>query len=156
MVELVIFSTCGVSITRDIILISGEAMKRITVLLALLVLTVGTVHATTHIVKFGGKKYSPKSLTVAVGDTIVWQGDFDAHPLTLTKAPAGAKGFAHVSSGASFTYFVAVPGNYEYICDEHVDQGMSGSFTATPGDSNGSRDSGTKFEYAPKQDEFSH
>ncbi|SRR5579883_131043 len=87
--------------------------------------------ATTHIVKFGGRKYTPKTLTVAVGDTIIWQGDFEEHPLTLTSAPKGAPGFAHIEKGSSFRYVVTVAGNYNYICDEHEDEGMVGSFTAT-------------------------
>ena len=114
-------------------------MKTLIMLLALFSLTVGSAYATTHTITFSGKKYSPKSLTVSVGDTIVWQGDFDAHPLTLTKAPAGAATFAHIEKGSSYSYIITVAGNYEYICDMHVDEGMSGSFTAAG--------SGTKIEY---------
>jgi plastocyanin len=102
-------------------------------LIAIVTLAAGTAIATTHLIKFGGslgKKYSPESVTVNVGDTIVWTGDFDEHSLSLMKAPAGAKGFKSIQSGHTFRYIVTVPGRYDYQCDDHVDQGMIGSFTA--------------------------
>ncbi|HET6402278.1 MAG TPA: plastocyanin/azurin family copper-binding protein [Candidatus Kapabacteria bacterium] len=104
-------------------------------------MSASVVSATTHIIKFGGplgKRYAPASLTVAVGDTIVWIGDFDNHSLSLMKAPAAAKGFKSIQSGSTFRYIVSVPGEYDYQCDDHVDQGMIGSFTAVA--------SGTKIE----------
>ena len=89
-------------------------------------------NATTYTIKFGGplgKTYSPKSLAVSVGDTIVWVGNFDDHPLTLTKSPSGAPTFMHIEKGASYRYVVRVAGSYAYQCDEH--EGMVGSFSAT-------------------------
>jgi plastocyanin len=83
-----------------------------------------------HIIKFGGRKYTPSSLTVHVGDDIVWQGDFSEHSLTLTSAPSGATKFSHITTGTSYTYHVQVAGGYKYQCDDHVDDGMVGSFTA--------------------------
>ena len=61
--------------------------------------------AATHIIKFGGplgKRYSPSSLTVAVGDTMAWIGNFDSHSLSLMKAPPGAAYFKEIQSGSSF------------------------------------------------------
>ena len=104
------------------------------IFLALFLLTATTANATTHIIKFGGslgKRYEPKSITVAVGDTIIWTGNFDDHPLSLIKAPSGAPGFMHIEKGSSFMYIVKVAGKYEYQCDDHIDEGMVGSFTAT-------------------------
>jgi plastocyanin len=98
-----------------------------------MVVVAAAAHATTHIIKFGGSlddTYAPESMTIAVGDTIVWQGNFGKHPLTLETAPKGAAGFAHISSGDSYSYVVRVAGKYHYICDKHVDMGMEGDFTA--------------------------
>jgi plastocyanin len=103
-------------------------MKTILILLALTF--AASVGATTHIVKFGGRKYTPSSLTVAVGDTIVWQGDFSEHSLSLMKAPAGAQIFKNIEKGTTFRYVVRVAGSYAYECDDHVDEGMVGSFNA--------------------------
>lgn len=108
-------------------------MIRFTVLLFLMILSTSSVWAVTHIIKFGGplgKKYSPASLAVNVGDTLVWIGDFDEHSLSLMKAPPGAAGFKSIQSGGTFRYIVKVAGHYDYQCDDHVDQGMIGSFTA--------------------------
>ena len=96
-------------------------------------LAAGTsAHATTHIIQFGGAfgfAYSPNSLTVSVGDTIVWDGSFSVHPLSSTSVPAGAASF-HNTSGTTFSYHVTVAGTYDYQCDVHFGIGMVGSFTA--------------------------
>jgi plastocyanin len=84
----------------------------------------------THVIKFGGRKYTPKTLTVNVGDVIEWQGDFSEHTLSLIKAPTGAPVFKNIDKGRSFQYTVKVAGYYYYQCDDHVDEGMDGSFTA--------------------------
>jgi len=93
----------------------------------------GTVQAATHTINFGGTlghRYDPSSLTgVAVGDEIVWMGDFSEHPLTLTASPAGAQTFSHVNTGTSFSYTVTVAGSYSYQCDFHFSEGMVGSFS---------------------------
>ena len=83
-----------------------------------------------HVVKFSGKKYSPNTLTVNIGDVITWQGDFSEHPLSLISAPKGAATFSHIQKGSSYSYTVHVAGNYRYECDMHADEGMAGSFTA--------------------------
>jgi len=82
------------------------------------------------VIKFGGRKYTPKSLTVNVGDVIVWEGDFSEHSLSLVKAPAVAPWFKDIDKGRSFQYTVKVAGYYYYQCDDHVDEGMDGNFTA--------------------------
>lgn len=89
--------------------------------------------AARHIIKFGGSlgyDYSPESVTVNVGDTILWVGDFSKHPLSLIKVPGGAAKFSHITSGSTYQYVVTTPGAYEYQCDKHIDEGMEGSFNA--------------------------
>ncbi|MBI5475938.1 MAG: T9SS type A sorting domain-containing protein [Ignavibacteriales bacterium] len=91
------------------------------------------LNATTHIIQFGGSfgfAYSPNNISVAVGDTIQWQGSFALHPLSSTIIPSGTSGW-HVSSGSTFSYVVAQPGTYNYQCDVHSTFGMVGSFTAS-------------------------
>ena len=74
-----------------------------------------------------GNTYSPSSVTVNVGDSILWQGDFSTHPLASLTIPAGAASFSQ-STGASFWYVVTTPGTYNYKCTVHA--GMTGSFVA--------------------------
>ena len=138
-VSIILYSAVVISVRSHVssflIHLREELMKQICcqIFLALFLLTAATAHATTHIIKFGGslgKKYAPKSITVAVGDTIIWTGNFDDHPLSLIKSPPGATGFMHIEKGTKFIYIVKVAGNYEYQCDEHIDEGMVGSFVA--------------------------
>ncbi len=89
--------------------------------------------AKVHIIKFGGtlgQTYSPSLLSVSVGDTVEWQGDFGSHPLSSATIPVGATSWQS-GSGSVFDYVVRVPGTYNYACDNHG-PAMGGSFTATP------------------------
>lgn len=95
--------------------------------------TASIVSATTHVIQFGGAfglNYSPKSLNVATGDTVKWEGDFTMHPLSSTSVPAGAASF-HKASGSVFSYAVLIAGTYLYQCDAHHASGMTGSFVAS-------------------------
>ena len=74
-----------------------------------------------------GNAYSPASVTVNVGDSILWEGDFSSHPLASLTIPVGAASFSQ-SSGGSFWYAVTTPGVYNYKCTVHA--GMTGTFTA--------------------------
>jgi len=88
-------------------------------------------YGTVHVIHFGGTvgfAYSPNTLTVAVGDTIRWQGDFSMHPLSSASIPTEAMPW-HAESGTTFEYTVMVPGSYGYVCDFHSPP-MSGSFSA--------------------------
>jgi plastocyanin len=88
--------------------------------------------AAVHVVTFGGSvgsAYAPSTLSVSVGDTIRWQGNFEFHPLASATVPAGAAAFAN-TVGTSFDYVVGIPGTYNYICGVHAPD-MSGSFNAT-------------------------
>jgi plastocyanin len=91
------------------------------------------LNATNHIVEFGGtlgNNYSPEELSVEVGDTVTWEGNFSNHPLSSTSVPPGAASFQK-NSGTSFSYPVQIAGTYIYECDFHVSLGMTGSFSAT-------------------------
>ena len=115
-------------------------MKRscYTIFLALFFLTFTSANATTHVISFGGQNgspsfgYSPSSLTVSVGDTIIWMGNFAApHTLVTTSVPGGAASIDKTDqTGTSFSYVITAAGNYQYECTLHVSLGMVGSFTA--------------------------
>ena len=102
-------------------------------MVTLFVVLTARANATNHIIMFGGSLglvYSPNSLSVLVGDTVTWEGDFSVHPLSSTSVPAGASSF-HNTSGTAFSYVITVAGTYDYQCDVHFSLGMVGSFTAT-------------------------
>jgi plastocyanin len=86
----------------------------------------------SHVIQFFDFVYQPDELDVVVGDTIIWQGVFAAHPLQSTSVPAGAQHWGPITSGTEFQYVVEVEGTYNYRCTLHdASDDMNGSFTAT-------------------------
>jgi plastocyanin len=103
------------------------------VLLCALMAAGSTCFAATHEIQFGGNlgfTYSPSQLTVQVGDTIFWRGDFTQHPLSSVSVPSGAQAFSQVT-GSEFAYVVAVAGDYVYHCNFHFGAGMQGQIMAS-------------------------
>lgn len=101
------------------------------IILSMLILPRTCESATTHIINFGGVlgfAFSPSSLTIGLGDTLQWQGDFSIHPLSSTTIPAGAATWL-VTTGTVFNYVVQDAGTYNYQCNIHFIIGMIGSFT---------------------------
>lgn len=88
-------------------------------------------NATTHQILFGGAtgfQYAPNSLNVAIGDTIVWSGDFGTHPLKSLSVPPTATPISN-SSGTVYSYIIKVEGSYTYHCEKH--SSMTGTITTT-------------------------
>ena len=106
-------------------------MKLAISLCALLAFT--TISAKTHLIAFGGalgNNYVPLALPeVHIGDTVRWEGEFSAHPLTSDTIPVGATPFAN-DAGTVFEYVPTVEGIYGYHCQFHgaMGVGMFGGF----------------------------
>lgn len=118
-------------------MIVGSSLKRLTLAsAAVLLFAAMPLSATTHVIQFGGAvglTYSPNTLSVALGDTVEWIGDFSVHPLSSSTIPVGAAAWQN-SVGTQFSYVVQVAGTYDYYCTVHGTSdgsGMAGSFTAT-------------------------
>lgn len=79
--------------------------------------------------------FDPASLTITVGDTVVWvnQGSI-AHTSTsgqgCTKDGKWDSGF--LASGQSFTYIFPDSGTYPYFCIPHCLIGMTGTIVVNP------------------------
>ncbi len=84
-----------------------------------------------NVITFGtsGFTYSPSSLTVNVGDTVTWEGNFAVHPLVSGATCGQPDGKFSNSSGSSFSYTFTAPGTYPYYCNVHCGQGMTGVVT---------------------------
>ncbi|MEI8134596.1 MAG: T9SS type A sorting domain-containing protein [bacterium] len=70
---------------------------------------------TTHTITFGGTlghHYYPTRISIEVGDTIYWNGDFATDNMSVLSIPAGATPINTVTSGNSFMYIVQAPGTY--------------------------------------------
>lgn len=89
--------------------------------------------ATKHNIAVAEFSFTPSSLTIPLGDTIVFNWVNGTHTATSTSVPAGAAPFdAPISSGSVIlTYVPTKVGNYAYICTPHSSMGMTGSFTVT-------------------------
>ncbi len=86
---------------------------------------------TTYTITVSGLSYSPNTLSVSTGDTVVWSAVFSNHPLQSTSVPATAQAFGPINTGTTFSYVVVVAGTYNYQCNVHGSMGMTGTFTAT-------------------------
>lgn len=93
---------------------------------------------TVHNISVGGgsNSFSPSSITIAQGDSIVWTNAGGNHNINGTTAtyPSNPVGFTNgAPSSMAWVYGVKfdVPGSYTYQCDPHSG-GMIGTITVTP------------------------
>ena len=85
--------------------------------------------STVTVIQFGGAfgiNYSSAQITIGVGDTVEWQGDFSTHPLVSEDGL-----WATVNSGSTFRFTFTSPGTFRFHCQVHVALGMSGQVTVS-------------------------
>lgn len=92
------------------------------------------VFSTTVTIQVLAQTFNPSSVSVTVGDTILWQWVVGTHTTTSTVVPAGATTWnAPIDAGnQTFRYRVGVAGNYSYHCIPHSGFGMTGTILANP------------------------
>lgn len=73
--------------------------------------------AQTHAVLISGFKYQPDTITVNVGDTIVWK-NADIVPHTVTASDKSFNSGA-IKPGATWTLVARKPGTFLYGCIPH-------------------------------------
>ena len=79
-------------------------------------------YTTGSTVRFGGSAgntYSPRCLTVRVGDTVTWEGTFSAHPLVPSTRGSASNPIARVATGTSAPVRFTRAGFYPFFCDFH-------------------------------------
>ncbi|MFZ1704139.1 MAG: plastocyanin/azurin family copper-binding protein [Saprospiraceae bacterium] len=86
------------------------------------------------IVEVSDFQFSPKDITINVGQTVRWENKGGAHNVNGTKTtfpnnPAGFTSGAVSSSNWILDVSFNTPGKYDYQCDQHVAQGMTGTVT---------------------------
>ena len=79
--------------------------------------TTTTKPASPEVVTIRGFAFEPASVTIHVGQKVIWKND-DSVEHTVT-ADNGAFGSAALAQGASFSHTFASPGTYTYICGIH-------------------------------------
>lgn len=73
--------------------------------------------ATTHVVAIDGTSFQPKTLTVKVGDKVVWENK-DPFPHTATSKPGNFDSQA-IAPGTSWTFTAKTKGEFTYNCTLH-------------------------------------
>ncbi|MFM2305455.1 MAG: hypothetical protein RLZZ367_124 [Bacteroidota bacterium] len=107
-------------------------MKNLLLTIAFVFALLQMAGATTHVIRFSYPAYSPSGFNVAVGDTILWKGDFERYPLSSVSLPEGVAEF-YRKDGSEFMYVVKQAGTYRYQCDTYKNDKMTGYFVATIG-----------------------
>jgi plastocyanin len=73
--------------------------------------------AESHKVAIDSIRYQPESLTLKVGESVVWTNQ-DPFPHTVTSAPGGFDSHA-IEPGHSWTYTATKAGDVSYTCTFH-------------------------------------
>ena len=122
-------------------------MKQFLRIFILSIFTINT-HATTHQVNAGMFYYNPSSLTITVGDTVVWINDGGNHDVNGNISAISGESFNNPESFSSpatnvqgatiHTQVFNLIGTYEYDCTvgNHALQGMTGTIVVE-GNGNG-------------------
>lgn len=91
--------------------------------------------ATVHNVNVASNSFTPNSLTIMQGDTVVWTVTSGSHNVngSTTTFPNNPASFGPNAVGSSwtFTHTFTVAGTYNYQCDPHA-PAMAGTVTVTP------------------------
>lgn len=102
-------------------------------------LTVLNLSATVHNVGVSSNVFTPNTLNITAGDTVMWTNNGGFHNIngnTSTAANASnPMSFGNGSaSSSSWTYMFefTMAGTYSYQCDPHAGLGMTGTITVSP------------------------
>ncbi|MEJ6777490.1 MAG: plastocyanin/azurin family copper-binding protein [Crocinitomicaceae bacterium] len=113
-------------------------MKNFTLLSLIILVSVKCLGQTTHTVNSGSFYYTPASLTIDVGDSVVWINDGGFHDVngannSITNEPYNNPVIFNSDAtndidAVIFSFKFNVPGVYNYDCSigEHAASGMTG------------------------------
>lgn len=80
-----------------------------------------------------GVRYNPRCVRVSAGTTVVFESDFETHPLRGGEV-VGEVGMVDpnspitpVDSGTSASFLLEQPGEFPYFCNFHISLGMFGT-----------------------------
>lgn len=88
----------------------------------------------THNVSVMNNFFDPSTLTIDVGDTVVWTNSSGFHNVNGTQDtyPSNPESFGNnTGSDWTFTHIFTAAGTYDYQCDPHVGLGMTGQIIVT-------------------------
>lgn len=137
--------------------ISTSKFKSLLIIL-IVFLSMSVYSQTRHIVSVTSNKFTPKDLTISVGDIVEWQNNTTVgHNVNGTKTtyPSNPESFGNsVSSNWTYEWTFTIPGKYDYRCDPHILSGMVGTITVNTVTSSNSNltDNVTKIYPNPAQE----
>ncbi len=110
---------------------------KLPILTLLVALGVGSATATKHTVTFSGFAFSPPTLTITEGDTVVFTLSGIHNAQEVSQATWNVNGITPLSGGFSVPFGggEAVPsgtGTHYYICQNHAASSMKGTITVNP------------------------
>lgn len=98
-----------------------------------------SLSATVHNVGVSSNQFSPSTLSITAGDTVMWTNNGGFHNVNgNTSTPANAANPMSFGNGSasstSWTYMFkfTMAGTYSYQCDPHAGLGMTGTITVSP------------------------
>jgi plastocyanin len=93
-------------------------MRRFTIagLLSLFIL-IGAAEPKAHSVSMKDLQYSPASLKIKAGNTVVWTNS-DTHDHTVVASDNSFKS-GNIRTGGTYSHEFAKPGTYTYSCSYH-------------------------------------
>src|SRR4029453_6017784 len=118
---------------------ANNIMKKILLLtVALAICSVSVASAARIRVTVQNFTFQPATINAHVGDVIIWRFVNGMHTTPSTSVPAGAEAWnAPIdSTHTQFRYRIRVAGTYQYQCNFHFLQGMTGTImvsAASPG-----------------------
>ncbi|MBI4116532.1 cupredoxin family copper-binding protein [Candidatus Pacearchaeota archaeon] len=82
------------------------------------------INPATHDIKISGYAFSPKSLTVNAGDSVVWTNE-DSVSHTVTSDSGSELSSSFLSKGQTYSHTFSQKGTFSYHCSPHP--GMKGT-----------------------------
>lgn len=91
-----------------------------------------SLSATVHNVGVSSNQFSPSSITITAGDTVMWTNNGGFHNINGTIATYAANPMSFTNGSASssswtFMFKFTMVGTYTYQCDPHAGSGMIGT-----------------------------
>ncbi|RPH74749.1 T9SS C-terminal target domain-containing protein [bacterium] len=98
--------------------------------LFLVFFVITTIQAQTgHAVTVSDFTFSPATLEIQVGDTVIWTNTLGSHNVNGTQETYSGNpaSFGNdIGTGWTYSFVFTEPGTYDYQCDPHVAMGMTG------------------------------
>jgi len=92
---------------------------------ALVIPTVPGARAATFYVEIADFSFTPSTVTVNIGDTVVWNNTSPSTHTVTSTTPAGELNSGNIAAGGQYTHTFLIAGTYNYHCSIHIS--MTGS-----------------------------